>query len=171
VLVNEKQVMRSAYFLILILLGGIGTSCSKEEVNDISALSVTALEVEAALEQRTVQLVNDFRSSKGLGTLEVNEDAYTMALEHTRKMAESGVMSHANFDARAKSLASKVGAVKVAENLSTNYDSAEETLEKWLESEGHHANITGDFTHTAVAVISTDNGDVYYTQVFYKKGN
>lgn len=162
--------MRSAYFLILILLGGLGASCSKEEVNDIAALSVTELQVEAVLEEQTVRLVNDFRSSNGLGTLEVNEDAYDMALAHTRKMASSGIMSHANFDARAKSLANKVGAVKVAENLSTNFDSAEETLEKWLESEGHHTNIIGDFTHTAVAVISTPNGDVYYTQVFYKKG-
>lgn len=160
--------MRSAYLLIVILLGGSFGSCSEKGLEDIQVLSETTMQVEAALEQRTIQLVNDWRYAQDLGGLEYNAEAYEMALEHTRKMAVSGVMSHADFENRAQTLAGKVGAIKVAENLSTNYTSAEETFEKWLESNGHRNNIMGDFTHTAVAVISTDKGDVYYTQVFYK---
>lgn len=164
----SKQVMRSEYFIVLMLLSVLSGSCSKEEVDEVELLSVGELHVEAALEQRTIELVNDFRLSQNLGVLEFNEEAYKMALEHTRKMAVTGVMSHANFQARAENLAGKVGAVSVAENLSNNYPSAEITFQKWLESSGHRTNIVGDFSHTAVAVIRTDSGDVFYTQIFFK---
>lgn len=163
--------MRSAYFLMLIFAGVMMLSCTPDEMEDVSALSVNQVKVEVELENKTIELVNAFRASHGLGVLVFNEDAYNMAFAHTLNIALTGVMSHADFDNRARGLANKVGAVKVAENLSTNYDSAEETLEKWLESDGHHENIVGDFTHTAVAVLRTNNGDVYYTQVFFKKGD
>lgn len=163
--------MKKAHFLWIIQLVFVLGSCSADEMEEISALSVDQVKVEVELENQTIDLVNNFRDSEGLRTLTFNQEAYNMAFAHTLNMALTGIMSHADFESRAQGLAKKVGAVKVAENLSTNYDSVEETLQKWLESEGHHKNIVGDFTHTAVAVLRTNNGDVYYTQVFFKKGN
>lgn len=166
--------MKRVHFLalIIILFSGLGTSSCSNDLEDAEELLNTAdLNVETELEQGAFKAVNEFRGKKGLPLLNFNEVAYQVALEHTKEMAVHGKMSHDGFTGRSTKLAAQVNAVKVAENLSTNYPTAELTVYYWLQSPDHRAAILGEYTHTAVAVVSTPQGNVYYTQIFFKAGS
>lgn len=156
--------------LLMMIIWALGFSaCSNEEIEDGSSISVNDLKIEASLQAKTVELVNVYRVSKGKKNLNFNEEAYKMALAHTQYMAQKAVLAHSDFENRAKGLADKIGAeIVVAENLSRNFDTAEDTVQEWLKSTGHRNNILGDYTYTAAAVVSTPDGDVYYTQVFFR---
>lgn len=161
--------MKSLVLMMIILVAGGLFSCTKEAVEAPSPerFALSELTTEAGLENTTFNLVNDFRKSRDLPSLVFNEETYNLALDHSRYMAGKGLMSHANFSERAQYLGAKVNATLVAENLSRNYPTAEETLKGWLESPNHRSTLLDEaYTHTAVAVVSTPDGEVYYTQIF-----
>jgi uncharacterized protein YkwD len=37
-----------------------------------------------------------------------------------------------------------------------------------LESDGHKRNIEGDYTHSAISIKENEEGDLYFTQLFFK---
>ena len=58
-----------------------------------------------------------------------------------------------------------------AENVASNYghdDPAAMAVEGWIKSPGHHQNMVGDFDLTGIAIVQSDRGEYYYTQVFIK---
>jgi len=114
-------------------------------------------------------LVNSHRTSLGSNTLFFSEVAYKYANSHTDYMISKGNISHDNFSSRASNINSEVAVEMVAENIAKDYNTAQEAFEGWYNSSSHKKTMEGDFSHTAVSVKKDNNGNLYFTQLFYKK--
>jgi uncharacterized protein YkwD len=157
--------MRAQYAFLVLFVFILG-SCSKESINDTPNIeAVNAV----ALENEVLDIVNSHRSDLGAATLEFSPIAYEYANKHTDYMIAKGSLSHDNFSARASSIASKVEVQMVAENVAKDYNTAQEAFLGWYDSSSHKKTMEGDFTHTAVSVKKDENGQFYYTQLFYKE--
>lgn len=155
-----------AQYAVLVLFVFIFGSCSKEPIDNTP--NIAAVNV-IALEQEVLEIVNSHRSDLGANTLEFSEVAYEYANKHTDYMISKGSLSHDNFSSRASSIASKVAVQMVAENVAKDYNTAQDAFVGWYESSSHKKTMEGDFTHTAVSVKKDENGNFYYTQLFYKE--
>jgi uncharacterized protein YkwD len=121
-------------------------------------------------ELKLITLINNYRQSKGLNTLEVINHISYKSEEHNLYMIQNKVVNHDYFQQRVDNLTQVLGAEKVAENIAYNYSTAESVLSAWLNSPGHKANIEGDFTHFGISVTTDPNtGRKYYTNLFIKK--
>ena len=157
--------MRAQYAVLVLFVFILG-SCSKEPIDNTP--NIEAVNV-IALEQEVLEIVNSHRSELGTNTLEFSEVAYEYANKHTDYMISKGSLSHDNFSSRASSIASKVAVQMVAENVAKDYNTAQDAFVGWYESSNHKKTMEGDFTHTAVSVKKDENGNFYYTQLFYKE--
>ncbi|WP_204251786.1 CAP domain-containing protein [Flavobacterium tistrianum] len=120
-------------------------------------------------EIETMRLINEYRMSIGLNSLErVNHISFKCE-EHNKYMIANNVVDHNDFVARSSNMTSVLGAKKVGENVAYNYKTPEAALKAWLDSPGHKENIEGDFTHFGLSV-TTDpaTGKKYYTNIFVK---
>ena len=121
-------------------------------------------------ELNLVTLINNYRQSKGLKTLEVINHISFKSQEHNVYMIDNSVVNHDYFQQRSDNLIQVLGAEKVAENIAYNYQTAESAFTAWINSPAHKANIEGDFTHFGVSVSTDPNtGKKYYTNMFMKK--
>ncbi|PCJ95353.1 MAG: serine protease [Flavobacteriaceae bacterium] len=154
--------------LIIILIMSVFTSCTKESLEEGVNLTTADAHNMVAIEQELLVLINEHRDALGHNALAFNEVAYAYANDHTNYMMAEGTLSHDNYNTRATKMANEVGANHVGENVAKNYNSAEEALEKWLESSNHKKTIEGDFSFTGISVKEDDNGNIYYTQIFYQ---
>jgi len=136
-------------------------SCSDDDsaVASPNNLSVT---------DEILKLINEHRASEGLSPLEVNATAERLAIEHTEYMIAEADISHDNFQARSNELNQNENASSTAENVASFYPNAASVVEGWLNSTGHRNNIEGNFTHTGIAALQDENGNYYYTQLFYR---
>lgn len=140
-------------------------SCSTESIEQANVVeAANALEVEEQL----LDLVNDHRSKLGFNKLNFSKVAYDHANRHTDYMIAKGTINHDNFKVRASDISSAVNAVYVSENVAKDYDSASEALQKWLASSEHRETIEGEFTHSAVSAKRSPDGELYFTQLFYR---
>jgi uncharacterized protein YkwD len=150
---------------IFLMLMFVLTSCSKEETStEISLLTenVISLEIELA------SLVNEHRSALGMSEFQLNTVAYNVANEHNDYMIAQGKLSHDNFENRASKIYSGTEAKEVGENVGKNFQSAQEALNWWLNSESHRINLESDFTHTAISIKKDSSGNLYYTHIFFR---
>ena len=83
-------------------------------------------------------------------------------------MVATGNLSHDGFSSRASSISNEVNAEFVAENIAKDFSSATEAFENWLASTDHKKTMEGNFTHTAVSVKKDAQGNLYFTQLFYR---
>ena len=114
-------------------------------------------------------LINDHRASLGLPSLEVVNYASYKSQEHNEYMIANQVVSHDLFEQRANNIMEVLGATRVNENIAYNYQSAQGAFQAWLRSEGHRANIEGNFTHFGISVKSDPTtGKKYFTNLFLK---
>ncbi|MFS4454555.1 CAP domain-containing protein [Maribacter sp. 2304DJ31-5] len=157
-------------FIILVLISFSILSCSKdtvlEEVDASQFISGTIAITEA--EEKLFDLINQHRKNLQLNTLSLEATSYHYAGEHTDYMISKGNTSHDKFEERAKAISDKTGAKFVAENVAKDYDTVEEALEAWLESSGHKKNIEGEYTHSALSIKEDSNGNLYFTQIFFR---
>jgi len=150
---------------VLVLFVCLGVSCSKESITDTDIpVALNAVEVE----QELLGIVNAHRNSLGVSPLQFSVVAYEYANLHNDYMIAKGNLSHDNFSARASSISAKADAKQVAENVAKDYPTATATFEGWMNSTNHKETMEADFTHTAISVKQDDNGNYYYTQLFYK---
>ncbi|WP_047246004.1 CAP domain-containing protein [Maribacter thermophilus] len=152
--------------LILLMVAILLTSCSKDvdEVYEKVALTTSTTDIE----EQVVDLVNEYRASKGLVILEINSVAKNYAISHNEYMISKDEISHDNFLQRASDLSLEINATHVAENVARDFNTAEEVFNAWLLSAAHLKNIEGDFTETAISVVADSEGRQYFTQVFIK---
>ena len=164
--------MKLTYFYLVLMLGCL-LSCSKQETTPIKldqeteTLLISTTEhsnQEAAL----FELINNYRLSIDLNILEFDSVSHYYAKEHSNYMISKGTTSHAKFGERAKQISARSGASFVAENVAKDYDTIDLAFEAWLESNGHRENIEGDYTHSAISVEENDEGDLYFTQLFFR---
>lgn len=145
------------------------SSCTHGDVQDLRQDEALQIIADPVLQEKAMDLINSMREADGsLPLLQFHEKVYEYSYEQSVYMATYGKLSHDGFTERAQMLSEQTGAVLVAENISRNFESPEATVENWMNSPGHKANILGDFTHSAVAVVRTAGSEVYYTQIFIK---
>ena len=157
--------------LLLALLSISLVSCSKEEMasdqnNDVPA-NVTYNYSQEELE--LMNIINDYRVSKGLNSLSKVDYMSAKSEEHDNYMISKGGISHDYFQDRYEALVKNLGAVNVSENLAYNYSTPQGVFNAWLNSTGHKANIEGDFTHFGIAIRTNSEGKKFYTNLFMKK--
>lgn len=159
--------MRKAVFLRTLLVTCIISmiSCTSENISETEQLNLVN---DTRLEAQIMTLINSHRESIGLATLNFNDVAYTHANNHTEYMILKGGLSHDNFNIRASKISSEANAKEVGENVAKDYSTAEAVFNGWITSIPHKENIESDFTHTAISAKEDSNGNLYFTQIFFK---
>ncbi|WP_396636437.1 CAP domain-containing protein [Maribacter sp. R77961] len=169
--------MKFKFIILLVITLSIFSSCSKQELEpvleeDNSTLNEVGQEISSgthtALEAELFDLVNDYRVNVGLNQLTFESTTYYYAGQHNDHMISKNNVSHAKFGERAKGIAEKTGASHVAENVARNYDDMEEVLEAWIASNSHRKSLEGDYTHSAISIKANNEGNLYFTQMFYR---
>lgn len=121
-------------------------------------------------ELRLVTLINNYRQSIGLNSLEVVNHISYKSEEHNTYMIDNKVVNHDYFQQRSDNLIQVLGAERVGENIAYNYQMPESAFSAWMNSPAHKANIEGDYTHFGMSVTTdTQTGRKYYTNMFIKK--
>lgn len=164
-----KLILRSIFAMALLCLLA---SCSKDDelvASEIDMIELAPnLEVEGQFAAAILDEINLHRESMGLSDLQPHTDSESQAVDHSKYMASKHQISHDNFFKRSDYLKSK-GADKVSENVAFGYDTAEEVVAAWLKSPGHREALEGDFTHSGIAVVKTETGVTYFTEIFVKE--
>lgn len=153
------------------LIALLSFSCSTDSVEEdtIEAITSTYVPQTKVIEVEILELINDHRISQGLNVLSDMSTIKAQAFGHTDYMVAQQEVSHDNFYKRKETLESRVGAVKVAENVAYAYSSAESVVNAWLNSDGHRNVIEGDYTDFDVSAEKDANGKYYFTNIFVKK--
>ncbi|WP_445452160.1 CAP domain-containing protein [Flavobacterium sp. 25HG05S-40] len=164
--------MKAKMFRALLPLAIVFTmvSCSSDSSEGSSAAKVVTTYNYNEVELKLVSLINDYRASVGLNSLEVINHISFKSEEHNIYMIDNNVVNHDYFQQRSNNLVQVLGAERVGENVAYNYQSAESVLRAWLNSPGHKDNIEGDYTHLGISVtVDVNTGKKYYTNMFMKK--
>ncbi len=127
-----------------------------------------------AIEQDAFQLINVERSLAGLSALKWNDKLAKVARLHSRNMADYNFFSHKGADGlMVDDRADLLGLGEwraIGENIAfmKGYPNpAEVAVEKWLLSSSHRNNLMSpQWSDSAVGVAMTEDGKVYFTQVF-----
>lgn len=156
---------------LLALLAIFTFSCSTDSIDEKADVLVENLTVPPTktIETEILELINNHRLSLGLNPLGDMSIVKSVAFSHTDYMVDKNEVSHDNFYTRSNYLKSHAGAKKVSENVAYGYSSAESVVRAWIKSDGHRANIEGDFTNFNVSAEKNSNGKWYYTNIFIKK--
>ena len=169
----QMKLSLPTFALIIVLL----SSCSKyenfagyEDINEDPTTTVTLVSSDShsTLEAELFDLINTYRESIGLNEMVFESTTYYYAGLHTDYMIKKGNTSHAKFGERAEKISKRTGAVFVAENVARNYDTIEDAFDAWLDSPGHRKNIEGDYNYSAISIRPNSNGDLYFTQIFFR---
>lgn len=159
--INTKEVSRKVIEEPRHKIVAVGT---KEEVKQPNIGN-------ASLEDEVINLVNNIRKQNGLSPLKKNSTVTQISREHSKVLANNyqskGELSlwHSNLsNVRSRG----VNATMIGENVAGGYPTAKATVQAWMNSPGHKANILkAEFTHTGVGYAEY-NGVTFYTQIFYK---
>jgi uncharacterized protein YkwD len=166
-----KKIMCIMTFIVIFITMNACTADTAEGIQDSTATTTETLITSYSYndaELETMKLINDYRVSIGLNTLDkINHISYKCE-EHNKDMIEDNAISHNDFVARSENIMKLLGAKKVGENVAFNYKTPEAVLKGWLESEGHKENIEGDYTHFGLAITADASGRKYYTNIFVK---
>ena len=156
---------------LLALLAFLSFSCTTDSLDDkADAIELSLITPETkTIEVEILELINNHRLSMGLTALSDMTVVKSVAFTHTDYMVDNNEVSHANFYKRSDYLKANAGATKVSENVAYGYSSAESVVSAWLKSDGHRANIEGDFTNFDLAAEQNAEGKWYYTNIFIKK--
>jgi uncharacterized protein YkwD len=122
-----------------------------------------------SFELEILELINSHRLSVGLNPLQNMDLIKSQAYNHTDYMVETQEVSHDYLYDRSNFLKKNAGAKSVSENVAYGYTSATALVNAWIKSEGHKANIEGDFTNFDISAEKATNGKWYYTNIFIKK--
>lgn len=155
---------------LLVFVCILFTSCSNDQDGIyFEKLNETKVEY-SEIELEILNLVNNYRISKGLESLEKMNFISTVAEGHTSYMAETGKVNHDNFSERHQKLVSNVDAKVVGENVGYGFNSAEGIVNAWLNSEAHRLIIEKpEYTHFGISTEKNIEGRNYFTQIFIKR--
>lgn len=119
----------------------------------------------AAMEAFVFEAVNQVRARAGLPSLAPSSEMNFIARDWSGQMAAAGFISHRPQAQLSAML--PAGWWGWAENVAEapTVEWAQSALEQ---SPGHYANMTGDYTHLGVGVVTAANGQVFVTHVFAK---
>lgn len=146
-------------------------SCSKSASDEAAIDKTLVTKYDYSQDElELAQLINNYRASIGLNTLQIVNHISYKSGEHNTYMIDNNVVNHDFFDERAENIIEVLGATKVGENIAYNFVSPSSALNAWLNSPGHKANLEGDYTHFGISIsVSPTTGKKYYTNMFMKK--
>lgn len=151
--------------LLLLLLA----SCSEDDGPITPPVDPGIAEIEA----RVHLLVNQYRVDKGLAPLALSDVITTQARGHSRNMADGTVpFSHDGFQQRVDEIKKQISIAGAGENVAMNSgysDPARTAVDGWIKSDGHRANIEGDYNLTGIGVAQSSAGAYYITHIFAKR--
>ena len=126
---------------------------------------------EAKLQQEVIDNVNRYRKTKGLMPLTMIPLIKAEASKHSKNMSDGRVaFGHDGFDGRADRLMRQIELSNaIAENVAYGKFSAQEVVNRWIQSPGHRKNIEGKFTLTGVGIVRRADGYLFFTQIFINK--
>lgn len=147
-------------FCVFILLSHQVCSQSPEQING-----------ETQLQQSVLDYVNQHRRGKGLAPLKMMPIITAEALKHSKNMADGRVdFGHDGFEGRAERLMSQIEQSNaISENVAYGKFTAQEVVNRWLQSAGHRKNIEGKFNLTGIGIVKRNDGYIYFTQIFLNK--
>jgi uncharacterized protein YkwD len=123
------------------------------------------------LEKSVFEQVNRYRSALGLSKLNLNAEISKQARIHSQNMARGKVpFSHNGFKRRVNAVSS-IRYRSAAENVAFNQgynEPANEAIVGWLTSPGHLQNIKGNYNLTGIGVATNQQGEIYFTQIFFR---
>jgi uncharacterized protein YkwD len=152
-------------FIFSVLLVLSCSSPSKDIVAETISQNYEYNDDEIAL----MDLINNYRESKGLHTLDTINHISYLSSQHNIDMIIKHAPSHDGFAQRSDELIKLFEASKVSENVAYNYKLNNDVLTAWLGSSGHKANIEGVFTHFGLSIrIDSINNRKYYTNIFIR---
>lgn len=168
--------MRVTIFKLFFLFTAISflNSCSSDSDNSSEDTIAAPAHITASvytytsLENQTLELVNNYRASIGLKILEKSNYLSIQSEEHDTYMITNNVVNHDFFDVRYHNIVNALGAVKVGENIAYNYSSPQAALDAWLKSPTHKECIEGDYSHFGIAIRTSPEGKIYFTNIFAK---
>lgn len=121
---------------------------------------------------RCFNLVNNYRQKNGLKLLLWNDDIASQCFSHSKNMGTGNTpFNHQGFEDRISAINQNLQWLSAGENIASNRgfeDPAEKAIAGWINSQGHHANIVGDFSHSAMGVFKNAKGEWFFTQIFIK---
>lgn len=120
-------------------------------------------------ELAVIELVNREREKEGLSPL-VPAPGSLAEASRVRAEEASASFSHTRPDGRSWSTAledSGVSYRRAGENLAFGQPTSSEAVAAWMASEGHRANILGDYTGTSVSCFRAGNA-LYWSQLFIR---
>lgn len=124
---------------------------------------------EGPLARELLDAHNKERAAEKLPPLTLDDTLTKAALEHARDMAEHDQLSHEGTDGstpfdRIKRL--DYHYMKAGENVAEGQRDVAGVMLTWMDSEGHRANILGEFTQIGAARAEDDDGRPYWCVVF-----
>jgi len=121
------------------------------------------------LEQAVHDAVNDYRASVGLAALAPDATILEQARGHSDNMMSGAVaFSHDGFEERADAIAEVIPIQSAGENVAYLFgmpDPVTAAVQGWVDSEGHRANLEGDFNLTGLGAAEVGT-EIYLTQIF-----
>lgn len=125
-------------------------------------------------EHRAFELINDERRARGLMPLRWDDDLAHMARDHSEEMGRGNFLAHVDAAGRdtfaRAALEGVCGWSALGENIAYNQgfeDPVAFAVERWMQSVKHRDNILRPgFTHAGLGIAKTDDGRIYFTQVF-----
>ena len=118
-------------------------------------------------------LVNRHRSGLKLNGLKMDPVISRACEKHSANMATHKIpFGHEGFDERMAGLRKQIKPTYGwAENVAQGQMTAQKVVDMWLHSPGHKKNIEGDYNLSGIGIVKGKDGDLYFTQIFLKKGN
>lgn len=118
-----------------------------------------------SFESQVIALINQERAAEGLPALKANNKLTNAARAHSQDMACIGFFSHnspSSGDPFDRIVRAGYSFSSAGENIAAGYGSAAETVQGWMESPGHRANILGaNFTEIGI-------GYAYWAESSYR---
>ncbi|WP_396600821.1 CAP domain-containing protein [Algibacter sp. R77976] len=161
-----------SFVLVIFLLNISFISCSvKEDDQALEEYKSESIQVEySEMDYEIVEIINAYRVSKGLSSLNILNEASKEAILHNQYMVEQGEISHDYFFTRLENLKKSVNAKSVSENVGYGYSSTQSIVDAWLRSESHKKNIeTPGFTDFGVSTTQDEKGRNYFINIFVKR--
>ena len=120
------------------------------------------------LRDDVLKYTNEFRKSKKLPGLEMNQDLNAIAQKHSQNMATGKVgFGHDGFTQRSEEIKKKLKTYGAcAENIAFGVSTGKDAVELWKDSKGHRKNMLGAYKYIGIGIATTKNGQTYFTQIF-----
>jgi uncharacterized protein YkwD len=143
-------------FALLLFISILFISCSQEDDGVYFEKISETKSVYSDLELEIIDLINNYRVSKGLPTFIKLDIISSIALTHTDYVVETNELNHDNFPQRHEYVILNTGAKLVGLNVDYGYSSAKGVVNAWIKSDGHKAIIENE-SYTYFGISSEQN--------------